>query len=306
MKISVIVPVYNVMGQLSRCVDSLLSNKETDYEIILVDDGSFDGSSELCDEYARKEINIKVIHKENGGVSSARNAGLKVAEGGWIFFVDSDDYVDDMYLSIDDSDADIIEKNYSVTTGSNFIVCEKKFEKGCLVDPDEISYYFVNKRTNALWNKAFKRSLIDGLLFNENVFIGEDFLFFLETIKRVKKYSFSGEGCYFYCEREGSAMNVIEKNLNKRVKLMFDNIQNVKNLTNTPSLKYLRTGVLYTTYAYYFHSIRHQINEEYKLKMENLFCELPLSEMKYITLKGRIKLLVLNCFYSLKHALFAS
>lgn len=98
-KISVIVPVYNAENYLHRCVDSILAQTFTDFELWLVDDGSPDRSGEICDEYARKDRRVKVAHKENGGVSSARNVGLECASGEWICFVDSDDYVDPDYLT---------------------------------------------------------------------------------------------------------------------------------------------------------------------------------------------------------------
>lgn len=98
---SIIIPVYNVKDWLSRCLDSILSDSCGDMELILVDDGSTDGSSEICDWYASSYSNIRVIHKVNGGLSSARNAGLEQASGEWISFIDSDDWVDrDTFLSI--------------------------------------------------------------------------------------------------------------------------------------------------------------------------------------------------------------
>lgn len=119
MFLSIIVPVFNVKAYLERCVDSLLDQDldRTDYEIILVDDGSTDGSSGLCDELAERETNIRVIHKENGGLSSARNAGIAVAGGDYIQFVDSDDYLMPSVLNglreqIEKQDLDILRYNY--------------------------------------------------------------------------------------------------------------------------------------------------------------------------------------------------
>ena len=97
-KISIIVPVYNVEKYLRKCVDSILNQTFKDFELILVDDGSIDTSGKICDEYNLKDNRIKVIHKENGGLSSARNAGLDIAQGEYIGFVDSDDWIElDMY-----------------------------------------------------------------------------------------------------------------------------------------------------------------------------------------------------------------
>ena len=98
-KISVIVPVYNAEKYLHRCIDSILSQTFTDFELLLIDDGSKDGSGAICDEYAAKDNRVRVFHKENGGVSSARNLGLDNACGEWVTFVDADDYVRPSYLA---------------------------------------------------------------------------------------------------------------------------------------------------------------------------------------------------------------
>ena len=98
--ISIIVPIYNVEKYLSRCVDSILNQTFTDFELILVDDGSTDNSGKICDEYAEKDCRIKVIHKDNWGVSSARNVGLENSVGEYIMFCDSDDFVEKNAVSV--------------------------------------------------------------------------------------------------------------------------------------------------------------------------------------------------------------
>ena len=92
-KISVIVPVYNVEKYLRRCIDSILAQTFSDFELLLIDDGSKDSSGEICEEYAGKDARIRVFHRQNGGVSTARNLGIDKAKGEWIYFVDSDDVV---------------------------------------------------------------------------------------------------------------------------------------------------------------------------------------------------------------------
>ena len=99
-KISVIVPVYNTEKYLDRCIQSILAQTYTDFELLLVDDGSTDSSGAICDKYAEQDSRVRVFHKENGGVSSARNQGLDNAKGEWITFVDSDDWVDREFFNI--------------------------------------------------------------------------------------------------------------------------------------------------------------------------------------------------------------
>ena len=91
--ISIIVPVYNTEKYLHRCIDSVLAQTYQDFELLLIDDGSKDSSGAICDEYAAQDTRVRVFHKENGGVSSARNVGLDLAQGEWVTFVDSDDYI---------------------------------------------------------------------------------------------------------------------------------------------------------------------------------------------------------------------
>ena len=112
MKVSVIIPVYNVEKYLPRCIKSVLDQTYQDLEIILVDDGTKDNSGIMCDEYATKDNRIRVIHKENGGLSSARNSGIEIATGDAVFFLDSDDYlptecIEKMVCLMEEKDADI-------------------------------------------------------------------------------------------------------------------------------------------------------------------------------------------------------
>ena len=111
-KVSVIVPVYNVEKYLHRCIDSILAQSFTDFELLLVNDGSKDKSGEICDEYAAKDSRVRVFHKENGGVTSARKLGFDSSVGEYVLFVDSDDYLDKdgiaSLVSLSDDDVDII------------------------------------------------------------------------------------------------------------------------------------------------------------------------------------------------------
>ena len=119
--ISVITPVYNAEATLCQCVDSLLAQPFTDFELILVDDGSRDTSPRICDDYAALDSRIKVLHKHNGGVSSARNLGLQNARGPWVTFVDSDDWVDDDFFPALEQDVDIVFGSYrNVVDGAPF------------------------------------------------------------------------------------------------------------------------------------------------------------------------------------------
>lgn len=219
--VSVIVPVYKVEDYLKRCVDSVLNQSYENLEIILVDDGSPDNCGEICDEYARQDNRVKVIHKENGGLSSARNVGIKIATGEYISFIDSDDWVD----------KDFIQKlrNALIQEKSDMSAClfcrtkgnegqRAKFDKKIEIITNKKYYNVLSENTYAGYatNKLFKREIIinNNLLFDEKIFNGEDFPFTLEYTKYVNKVSFIKQDLYYYFFRETSIMQTIS--LSKR------------------------------------------------------------------------------------------
>ncbi|EGO6689884.1 glycosyltransferase, partial [Enterococcus faecalis] len=157
-KISIIVPVYNVEKYLEKCVRSILAQTFTDFELILVDDGSPDSSGAMCDQFAEQDQRVKVIHKENGGLSDARNAGIEIATGEYLGFVDSDDYIaDDMYELLytnivkEDADLsicgiyDVYEGKEPVEKQQQYIVLDKVAAMKMILEAKVVSVHAVNK-----------------------------------------------------------------------------------------------------------------------------------------------------------------
>lgn len=218
-KISVIVPVYNAELCIARCVDSLLAQTFTDFELLLIDDGSTDKSGELCDKYAKKDNRITVIHKSNSGAAAARNTGIKAAKGDYIGFADSDDYVLDNYLeklikTAENNSADIVVCNYfSVTENGKPNKIKHGFKENTLLNRNDIekvlySNIFCNKNTDgyfSLWNKLFKYNLIkeNNLLINGEMSFGEDMLFVMDCLKHCKNIAFTENAGYYYEMTEG-------------------------------------------------------------------------------------------------------
>lgn len=187
-KISIIAPIYNAEKTLHKCVDSILNQSYKDWELLLIDDGSTDGSALICDEYARQDKRIKVFHKPNGGVSSARNWGLDNAVGEWITFVDSDDYIVDETLNLDwniiDEDFLIFPFYYRCCDGKVvFYSLETKGRIDSLKSFLEKELDKYNFRTP--WSKIFKNRIIDNLRFDEKIRCGEDTLFVLSYLNRI-------------------------------------------------------------------------------------------------------------------------
>ena len=165
MGISVIVPVYNVQPYLHRCVDSVLAQTYTDWELILVDDGSPDRCPVICDEYAAKDNRIRVIHKENGGLSDARNCGLDIATGDFVMFLDSDDYIHHnmlmtMYRLCVDEGADIVQCAYVRGTSDVFPVIEERVSHSRF---DGCSILGSPKQQVILCAKLYRRTLWEGI-----------------------------------------------------------------------------------------------------------------------------------------------
>lgn len=198
------------------CVDSVLAQTFTDFECILVNDGSQDNCSAICDDYAKKDSRVKVIHKENGGVSSARNAGLDIAQSEWIIFVDSDDWVDKNYLEFlyDNAIKNSVDVSIcGINSFENGVVryFGKRVRDTLLAPQEAILLKFDNKSPigGYSFNKLFKRLLVEksGLRFDKSVAYMEDTLFFYNIFKIAEKIYFSQKPFYFYRKIEFSVSN---------------------------------------------------------------------------------------------------
>lgn len=169
--ITVVVPVYRVEKFLKRCIDSILSQSYTNLDIVLVDDGSDDKCPEICDSYAEKDKRIRVIHKENGGLSDARNAGIEVAKGKLITFVDSDDsidsdYVKQLYETIIREKADISICGYTVFYDNGRTVCNSSNKKMTLNPKETLEKMLYQEDFNvSTWAKLYKTELFSGIRF---------------------------------------------------------------------------------------------------------------------------------------------
>lgn len=195
--ISVIVPIYNAEQTLRRCVDSILSQEFQDFELLLIDDGSKDESPSICDEYAKKDSRVQVFHKENGGVSSARNVGLDKAKGEWITFIDSDDEVSDDYLQdITEHSEDIIIKGYKKRFGKTII--ESLSTQDIITNSflDFVSSYITSSLLRGPVYKFYKKNILNNLRFLTDMKIGEDAWFVFNYLARCKTFALSNLGMY--------------------------------------------------------------------------------------------------------------
>lgn len=219
MKISVIVPVYNIENYLPKCIESVIAQTYANWEAILVDDGSSDNSGTICDRYSDLDSRIKVIHKNNEGVVSARIDGVRCSEGEFIYFLDGDDYIPPDALSLfvtkqRECDADIVTGSFRTVTddldcknGDDFIF--PLFGNSC-----DLLLFRFKTSVWAVWNILYKKSvLLNSLTQNRDLVIGEDLVLNLKISLITKVIASLPDITYFYLVRDSSATQVTQKNL---------------------------------------------------------------------------------------------
>ena len=208
--ISVIVPVYNAAGDLLRCVDSVLRQEDVSLELLLVDDGSMDGSGALCDQYAAADPRVKVLHRPNGGVSSARNAGLREASGALVMFVDSDDYMLPGMCRL---------MTYRMASvGADLVICGTTEPNGGLWAPErdasyasrtdfdrDFEYWLRTELLGPPWNKLYRQSLINHF-FPEDVSFGEDLIFNLAYLSGAQRIEIVKAAPFFHEKARGTSL----------------------------------------------------------------------------------------------------
>lgn len=206
-KISVIVPVYKTEGLLDRCVESIVGQTYKNLEIILVDDGSPDNCPAMCDGWAEKDSRIRVIHKENGGVSSARNAALDIATGDYIGFVDSDDWIEpEMYLSLIQKISES-EKNIALCSYYAVEISGERYECRCVVDKevldkdDYFRFIVLGGDGGYIWNRLYDADILKEVRFDEDIWYSEDLLFNFKTAQKSNGAAVLDKAEYNYVQK---------------------------------------------------------------------------------------------------------
>lgn len=234
-KISIVIPIYNVDTNLQQCLESIIDQTFTEWECILVDDGSKDGSGRICDDYPKKDERFKVIHKQNGGVSSARNVGIKQAKGEWVFFSDADDLLEvdalETFIKGTEGGSPFVMAGFNklsedrtlIETYTKEIIKELSVEEAIVEQykPSDFSYQ------GYLWCKLFRLDIIKNnhLRFDEEISFNEDGLFIMQYICCLKdKVFYTTKPVYNYIERRSSAMGSMTNNFNPKFVTHFDSV----------------------------------------------------------------------------------
>lgn len=220
--ISIVVPVYNAEKYIDRCISSICNQTYTNFELILVDDGSTDLSGSICNEYSSRDNRIRVIHKPNGGVSSARNCGLDKISGKYVTFVDSDDHVSSDFLAnfvccLSD------EKNIDLVAQSFWYCYEESKEQQLLKLPDifiKENYQLVkwfedakNVHNGYIWHRLFRSEIIkaNNIRFPDEISFSEDGIFFVRYLRTASNFLLTSKPGYFYSVRSGSLTSTWKK-----------------------------------------------------------------------------------------------
>ena len=238
-KVSIIIPVYNVENYLKQAVESAMNQTYENIEIILVDDGSKDNSGKMCDEFAEIDKRIKVVHKPNGGLSDARNAGLENATGKYIMFLDSDDFfeldaVEAMYKEIEDKDADYVIGNYRNASESGEkwdkpVFDLKRFKPFKLSIDDYYNSFFI--MNSGVWNKIFRKEFIDKINIKFEVGLpAEDAIFTTYCFIKSSKVYYIPTIVFNYRLREGNSISTscskqYFDGINKAYRIIYENFR---------------------------------------------------------------------------------
>ena len=202
-RVSIIIPVYNAEKYLRQCLDSILLQTYTDWECILVNDGSQDCSGNICDEFEKKDHRFVVIHKENEGVSCARNSGLDISKGEWLVFIDSDDYIQKDYLhdlaECIIHDVDFVFTGYTIFH-DNQVIRKARYKYGVYSTDEKKDVVSVILSSGTPWAKVYKNEIVKkyGLKFDKHLSISEDRMFLYDYLPYVKSVCISDKTDYYY------------------------------------------------------------------------------------------------------------
>lgn len=275
-KISVIVPVYNVEAYLERCVESILQQTYTHFELILINDGSTDSSGQICDHLASQYENIKVYHIENAGVSNARNMGIQLATGSWVTFIDSDDFVTQDYLATLASAVEGVNVGFAIAPLhhiKNGIVTDLPSHSGkteLWSTEETMKELLMTTRTSFFpVAKLFKRDLLADEKFNTNYHLAEDALFLTELLLKTRcSCVFIDKPVYYYDHREGSATTSVNRHVFDTIEVYKQIIAQVSQVF--PNLKYELINRECWSYITVYDKIIFTSREEYQKEKAEL------------------------------------
>ncbi|GAA0178400.1 hypothetical protein SH2C18_14660 [Clostridium sediminicola] len=305
-EISIVVPVYNVEMYLKKCISSILEQSFTDFELILVDDGSKDKSGRICDEYKEKDSRIKVIHQQNAGLSAARNIGIETSEGKYITFIDSDDFIhgnmlEILYNNLLDNNSDISICDYELVYEGMELPDEYCNNHTLYTNIQGVKKIIENSETKMIVAccKLYKRSLFRGIRYPAQKYHEDEFVTY-KLLYKSNKIVVTDAKLYYYRKRDNSitgstySIKRLEKLEALEETIMFFQKENNKMLTILAEFRYLlNIQIAYYRVKYEMNSNKRIMNK-LKIQYNQKFCEFSRENIKSIPI---IKRMILRVFY---------
>lgn len=315
---SVIVPVYKVENYLSKCIESILAQTYSDFELILVDDGSPDKCPSICDKYEKKDNRVKVVHKKNGGLISARKAGLKIAKGEYICFVDGDDFISNDMLEtfeqeLDKTKVDVICTGYSeyynkhnIKTisqpGANKVYDKNKLQSEIYQKMLSTTPFFTFYIFPTVWSKCFKKGIAKKIYKDipDEISIGEDAAATYSALLEADSVSILNYNGYMYRQNPYSMTHIYDENLYKKMKNLLSYLKEIQIKYNWNEKNQINEYTMFLLILAKDNEFKYNFHEKYKIKKRNMkkYLSDPIfyDVLKNLNLNGLKNKFLLFCF----------
>lgn len=320
---SIIAAIYKIEKYLPQCIESVLAQTHTDFEFILVDDGSPDACPQICDEYAAKDSRIKVIHKKNGGLVSARKAGLKAAQGEYVCFIDGDDFISSDMLETYERElqrqkVDIICTGYSsyygehkaaiktFPNGANKIYSKSELQQEIYPKMLSDKLFFSFYISPNVWSKCLKKSIAETVYktIPDEISLGEDVAVTYPVLLEAESVSIINYTGYMYRQNLSSMTHTYDKDLYPKIRNLILYLKSVENRTSWQAGNQINEYAVFLLILAKNNEFKYNLNEKYKVKRKNmkkyLSDSLFVDALKNVRLKGIRNNFILFCF---KHRL---
>ena len=315
---SIIVAIYRVEDYLPQCIESILKQTYNDFELILVDDGSPDGAPLICDEYAKKDRRVKVIHKKNGGLVSARKAGLKIARGKYICFVDGDDFVSNDMLetyerTLRRQNVDVICAGHSEFYGNGEVIKVQQKAKNGFYDKKDLQTEFYHQMLStkpffhfyvqpSVWSKCFKKQIADMVYRNipDDISLGEDVAATYAILLRAASVRVIDYCGYMYRQNIDSMTHTYDKNLYPKVRNLVEYLKKLEKETEWQAKNQINEYAVYLLILAKDNEFKYNSKETYRQKKKNMknYLSDPLFKeaLKRVKMDGLKNRFIVHCF----------
>lgn len=310
--ISIIIPVYNAEKYIDKCLDTLIHQTYTNLQIIIVDDGSKDDSLNICKKIASSDHRIEIYSKENGGVSQARNDGIRYAKGEYIAFIDADDwvsldYIEKLYTNINKTNSDITFCKYGIMQEDKLFYFEPDYPESIISGTQEFDsflirffdkkHYFMGSSCRSL----IKKSIIENISFNENLYMYEDLIFIFKCLMKSNKVSFINDILYFYRDNATSILHSKKSNFLNHQLEVYKEIKNIQSAITNDALNkmfniWIGNNICYESIVYKIKTNKRHLSLK-DIKKEEFYRYFKLKNFKYLdNFKFKIRYIVIWFF----------